>query len=84
MDEKDIKFDRLEKKVDRMEGVLNDVKHALLGNEFNQTGIVHTIAEHHQRLNALERQLDRSKWIIIGLSAGSGVGIYETIKTLLS
>lgn len=74
----------LEKKVDRMEGTLNKVSEALIGNEFNKTGIIHTVAEHHVRLNAMERQLERGKWLIIGLSAGSGVGLYEIIKNLIS
>lgn len=73
----------LEEKVDRIEQTVNKVSEALIGNEFNKTGLVHTVAEHHQRLNALERQLERGKWLVIGLSAGSGIGAYEIIKNLL-
>lgn len=73
---------KLEEKVDRIEVSLHKVSEALIGNEFNKTGLVHTVAEHHQRLNALERQIERGKWLIIGLSAGTGIGAYEIIKNI--
>jgi hypothetical protein len=72
--------DRLEK----IESSIEQIRVSLLGNEFNKTGLVHTIQEHHQRLTALEKQLERGKWLIIGLSAGSGIGIYELLKKVLS
>lgn len=77
-------LDALEQKVDRMEKVLDEVKIALIGNDYSKTGLVHTVAEHHQRLNTLERLMERGKWLLIGLSAGSGVGIYEIIKNIVA
>ena len=76
-------FKALEDKINSMEATLNKVSEALIGNEFNKTGIVHTVAEHHQRLSTLEKQLDRGKWLVIGLSAGSGIGVYEIVQKLL-
>lgn len=73
----------VEKSIENLGETLKDVKVALLGNDFNKTGIVHTIAEHHQRLSALEKALDRGKWLVIGLSMGTGGLIYEIIKQLL-
>jgi hypothetical protein len=62
---------------------MKDIKDCLLGNDFNKTGIIHTIAEHHQRLNMLERTLERGKWLVIGLSMGTGGFIWEMIKYLI-
>jgi hypothetical protein len=61
---------------------VKEVKNALLGNSYNKTGIIHTIAEHHQRISIVERNLERGKWLVIGLSAGSGIGLYEVLKNL--
>ena len=75
----------LEQKVESIEKTVNEVKTALVGNDYsNKLGIIHTVAEHHQRLTALERQLERGKWMLVGLSAGSGIGIYEIIKNVIS
>lgn len=60
--------------------LLRQIKESLMGNDFNKTGIIHTIAEHHQRLNTLERQFDRTKYMIIGLSMGTGGFLWEVIK----
>jgi hypothetical protein len=45
--------------------------------------MVHTLAEHHQRLNSLERVLNNTKWLIIGLSISSGVGLVKIFEVIL-
>jgi Mg2+ and Co2+ transporter CorA len=71
------KLEEIERKVDKMYT-------ALLGNELSTNGgLIHTIAEHHQRLNALERVLHNTKWLIIGLSISSGIGLVKIFETLL-
>ena len=72
------------KRLENIESSLDEIRTALLGNDFNKVGIIHTIAEHQQRLNTLEKQLERYKWLIIGLSAGSGIGIWEILKQVAS
>ena len=72
------------KRLENIESSLEEIRSALLGNDFNKIGIVHTISEHHQRLTTLEKQLERYKWLIIGLSAGSGIGIWEILKQIAS
>jgi hypothetical protein len=73
----------VEKRIEDFGETLKDVKVALLGNDFNKTGMVHTLAEHHQRLNSLERVLNNTKWLIIGLSISSGVGLVKIFEVLL-
>ena len=76
-------IDKLAERLDKIEDNVKDIKDALLGNEFTKnTGLIHSIAEHHERLNALERLVDRGKWLIIGLSATSGIGFYEILKQI--
>jgi glucokinase len=70
-----------------IEGIKSDVKEikgALLGNDFtNKTGLIHTIAEHHQRLTQLERIVQNFKWLIIGLSVGTGFGVAKLIEIFI-
>ena len=76
-------YKQLADKVDRIEASVDKIVTALLGNEYsNKTGVIHTIAEHRQRLDSLERLVERGKWLIIGLSAGTGIGIYEILKQI--
>jgi Mg2+ and Co2+ transporter CorA len=76
-------YNRLAERLENIEGDVSEIKSALLGNEYTKnTGLIHSISEHHQRLTTLERLVDRGKWLIIGLSATSGVGIYEVLKQL--
>jgi Mg2+ and Co2+ transporter CorA len=76
-------YKKLADKVDRIEASVEKIETALLGNEYsNKTGLIHSIAEHHQRLNSLERLVERGKWLIIGLSAGTGIGVYEILKQI--
>jgi predicted outer membrane protein len=77
-------METLDNRLEKIEKSIEDIRVSLLGNDFNKTGLIHTIQEHHQRLTALEKQLERGKWLIIGLSAGSGIGIYELLKKVLS
>lgn len=70
----------LENRLSSVEDLLRQIKESLMGNDFNKTGIIHTIAEHHQRLNNLERQFDRTKYMIIGLSMGTGGFLWEVVK----
>lgn len=74
-------YNKLAERLDKIEDNVSEIKNALLGNEYTKnSGLIHTIAEHHQRLSTLERLVERGKWLIIGLSAGSGIGIYEILK----
>jgi len=77
------RLDRLEDSARQTSDAVKDIRESLLGNDFNKTGLVHTISEHHQRLNALERTLERGKWLVIGLSVGSGVGAVKIVETIL-
>jgi predicted outer membrane protein len=77
------RLDRLEDSAKQTSEAVKDIRESLLGNEFNKTGLVHTIAEHHQRLNSLERTMERGKWLVIGLSVGSGVGAVKIVETIL-
>jgi hypothetical protein len=67
-----------------MTTVMSDVKEireALLGNNYTKNaGLVNTVSEHHLRLTTIEKQLEKGKWLLVGLSAGSGIGIYEILK----
>ena len=76
-------YHKLAERLDKIEDNVSEIKTALLGNDYtNKTGLIHSIAEHHQRLNSLERLVERGKWLIIGLSAGTGIGIYEILKQI--
>lgn len=77
-------IDILTQEVNNIKDDVKEIKAALLGNEFTKnTGLIHTIAEHHQRLVLLERTMERGKWLVIGLSMGTGGFIWEIIKTII-
>ncbi|SHN45962.1 hypothetical protein [Chitinophaga sp. CF418] len=74
----------LEDRVKNVERVLNDIKDALLGNEFTgSTGFIHRHAEMEKRLSRLEKLWDRGKWFLIGLGAAAGYGLSDIIKNIL-
>lgn len=81
-------------RLEKIEKDLGRITEALLGNEFNKAGVIHSIAEHKMILVHLEKELKRVdekhekrfnmvKWIIVGLSLASGFGISELVNILM-
>lgn len=77
-------FETLKQGFDQLQGDLRLVKDALLGNEYNnKKGIVNTLNDHEKRLEEIEQGRLKEKWLLIGLSAGSGMGVFGLIKTII-
>lgn len=78
-------YNSLAERLDKIEGSVERIERAIIGDDFTNTqGIIFTVKDHNERLSSLERLVDRGKWLIIGLSATSGVGIYEIVRQLLN
>lgn len=76
-------------------GNVDKITVALLGNEFNKSGLVTTVTEQQLKIETLEEELrridekherrfDRIKYWLIGLSIGAGFGITKLIDLLQS
>ena len=73
------------KEFKEMQTDVKDIKNALLGTDYNgKEGIVTMVQDHEERLTTIEKGKERQKWILVGLSMGSGVGLYETVKNILT
>jgi hypothetical protein len=77
------RLNRMEEEISQIKSGVKEIRDGLLGSEFTGPGAIHTLREHHARLNALEKQLERGKWLVIGLSAGTGGFLWELIKTVI-
>lgn len=77
------KVTHLTTQISNMSSDMKDIKGALLGNELNPNpGIVKTIIDHDERIEALEKKFDRTFWIITGLAGGSGAALVKIIETI--
>ena len=76
------RLDLIEEEISSIKDDVKAIKEALLGNAYSSAGLIHTLKEHEQKITQITKQIDRFKWIIIGLSMGSGVAVYEIIKTV--
>lgn len=68
-------------------GLRDDIKKmsdALLGTPFtNNRGIVSIMEDHETRIIEIETKFIKNKWLIIGLSAGTGVGSAAILKSII-
>jgi hypothetical protein len=74
----------LEQLKDNYENIAKDVadiKQALLGSEFTEgRGMISKVNDHSKRLYNMEARFSNGKWLVIGLAAGSGVGLASIIQ----
>lgn len=64
---------------------VNTILALLNGNELDrQGGLVEKIHKCNDRIDAVEKFIDRIKWVGIGMSIPAGVGLLEIFKVLFS
>jgi len=79
--------------VKQIGGNLDKITEALLGNQYNKAGLIHTVAENKLKIDTFEvelrrfddkheRRFDRIKYWLIGLSIGAGFGITKIVDLL--
>lgn len=74
-----------DQRLDKIENNINELGQAMLGGKYNKgKGLVNIVDDHEERISLMERTIEKYTWLLIGLSAGSGVGIYEIIKNIIT
>lgn len=76
-------FETLQRKFDKMQADVKEVKDALLGNEYNKDGIIKTIDDHETRITAMENIWKNMKWLLVGLAGAGGMGITSFITRII-
>ena len=68
-----------------VKGDIEDIKDALLGNEFNKGhGFVKRLTDLEKSVKDIQEGALRNKWLLIGLAAGSGVGGASIIEKIIT
>lgn len=62
---------------------VKEIRDALIGTPLNRAGLVSHIEDFKNRIENLEDLIIKGKWLLVGLSAGTGVGIVAIIKAIL-
>ena len=74
----------LAERLEKIETDVNEIKTALLGNKYmKEQGMVHKVENHEERLERIEKVLQNGKWLVVGLSVGTGGFLWELIKMFI-
>lgn len=77
-------MEHLEKQIAELNKSVNEIKTALLGNEFNKDGIVSTVNDHEERISALEQNENTQKTYINIMKFIAGVITTGVLGFLIS
>lgn len=63
---------------------VSEIKQALIGSPYTENkGLVNTVADQQCRIEVIEERLSQFKWLLIGLSFGSGLGASKILSVVV-
>lgn len=77
------RLDKIDSDTQDVKQTLNDVMNALIGNELSGDGLVSQVREQERKLEELQNKYNQAKWLLIGVSAGSGGLVSGIIQWIL-
>lgn len=75
-------LDKFEKALERQAKDISDIKQALLGTEFGETGIVNRVMRAEREIESLKDFKNRIKWMAVGISVGSSGITFAALKII--
>ena len=75
-------LEKFEKALERQAKDISDIKQALIGTEFGESGLVNRVIKAENELEELKEFKNRIVWIATGVGAGSGAGIFGILKLI--
>lgn len=83
----------INERLEKIEDSLEKITVALLGNEFNRDGLIHTVTAQKLQIAHLEKEVSRIdkknedrwnaiKYWVMGLSIGAGFGLTKLVELL--
>lgn len=75
-------LDKFEKVLERQAKDISDIKQALIGTEFGESGLVNRVIKTEEEIQTLKDFKNQVKWIAVGISVG-GSGITFTALKLI-
>lgn len=74
---------KIQHQVNGIEGKVDDIKSALIGNEFSgDKGYLHRQADHEKRIARIEKIWENGKWFIIGMGVAAGYGVTSILQAV--
>lgn len=71
-------------RLEEIESTLQDIKIALLGNDFNnKKGYLNKVDQIDERVSALEKNQNSLKWFIFGSGITGGAGLVKVLESFL-
>jgi hypothetical protein len=74
-------FERLNNEISKLKGDVHKILELLGGNPIDKDdkGHVGIVNDHEDRINSLEKVVERGKWLLIGMTVPSGFGVASII-----